>query len=133
MLEKWYNFKESKPTFKHDKHDVQYSDPIMFMINGTLRFGYYTSQEFINEKREKVRDEVIELAVLSLSAIQDDYRCDECLGVDEFESLEIYWSPINLIDIILTIDLLKKEEEKKHVTETERNINGQGDQAVQDT
>ena len=133
MLEKWYNFKESRPEFKHEKYGVEYSDPVLFMINGTLRYGFYTSQVFINEKYEEQRDEVIELATVSFTLIQDDYKYPECLGYDEFDNLEIYWSQINLIDILLSIDLLKKEKEKKDAVKTERNINGQGSNEIQDT
>lgn len=138
MLEKWYNFKDTRPNIYDTSNGYKESDQIMVLVDGKLYIGVYLEEEIWNDD-EKVsyKSESLELGGYSLTHLDEKYSLcggeygDNVLYDGLFYDHEIYWSPIDMINLLLNVDLTKKEEEvKKYAIKTESDVNRQGDQDV---
>ena len=127
MLEKWYNFKDKKPSIYGTSDGYKESNQIMIIVDGKLYIGVYLEETIWNDdEKASYKSESLELGGYSLSHLDNKYSIyskeygDNVLYGDLFNCHEIYWSPLDMFNILLNIDLAKKEEEaKKHVIKTE--------------
>lgn len=122
MLDQWYNLKDKQPKLIHSMPGcdgtIEYSNPILVMINNVPVIGYYVKEPFAQDSGEIVDDYVVEISGhTSLSHIAQmtgvDFTDGECFGMDDLErwNLDAYWSEIDMINVLLQIDLLRKEEQ----------------------
>jgi hypothetical protein len=124
MLEKWYNFKDTKPTIHDTEYEDKTSDQVLWYIDGNIYIGVYIEESiWSDDLNSTYESKSIELGTYGLSSL-----CNKLISNIEhieqgtfegvlydsmFDKHEIYWSPIDKFDIILRIDLLKKEEEDR--------------------
>ena len=116
----WYNFKDKQPKFIHNMPDIygtiKYSNPIIVLIKNIPLLCYYTKQPFIEENGNTVYDIVLETPGYTLQHLMEMKKLDfiegTCFSLDEIYKYgveDVFWTEIDLIDVFMQTDLLKKE------------------------
>jgi len=114
MLDIWRNFQKDKPKLKNRIQDLRYSDQLMFCIDNKAYMGFYTEKSYIADDGMSKALNAIQLCNYNHTLLDGKYSLikESIIIESDFLNYDIYWSEINILDMILTIDLVKMKEEK---------------------
>ena len=121
MFEKWYNIKDKQPELVHvNKNDGEkFSDQILLLVNDKLYIGVYVLYS---------ENYSLELASYGLCSLEEKYNFvedEEVIYSDHFDEYEIFWSKIDIIELLMYKDLCKGEN--KNETKSRRTVKNKGD------
>ena len=117
MSFEWHNINKERPKFTKEFDGTKYSEQTLFLIDEHLYIGYYEEVHSLDDEDKYFY--IIEVGsfednyLTSLGELQDgnSYISQDDIS-NKFEKHEIYWSKIDILDILLNVDLLKKQEKE---------------------
>ena len=110
MFDKWYNFKDVKPSFNTDTPNTDHycSDLILFCIdNDRLFLGYYLKERLGNKWTESIEIPIFNHIVFNTHG--DEIERNGCLYPPSFALYDIKWCNFNKDSVIKNIFDSEKE------------------------